>query len=326
MQRHAVTRRSALGLIGAGATALTFQPRRAAAAEPLKVGIPIWVGWMPFWIMEEKKIGEKHKLNATLTQFAVQSDARQALAAGGLDVCALNTADILAINGVTPVASIVALTNASAGADIVIGRGVGTLADLKGKSVALEIGSVSQFFFSKLLEKVKLTENDVKLVNMTAQDAGAAFAAKAIDVSVTWEPFASQGIAAGGKAIATSKDTPDLIIDIISGRKDVLAARRDDVLRLLDAWFEALAFVDTNKDEAFAIMAKRSEVSVDEFAGMWAGMKMYTKPENVTLIGTPENPGSFYAAVKDMSAFMVQSKLIPKDVDPASMIDPSFLA
>lgn len=325
MQRHVVTRRSALGLIAGSAAAMTLTSRHSFAAEPLKVGIPIWVGWMPFWIMEEKKIGEKHKINATLTQFTVQSDARQALATGSLDVCALNTADVLAINGVTPVASVIALTNASAGADIVVARGVDSLAELKGKSIALEIGSVSQFFLSKLLEKAGLKEEDVKLVNMSAQDAGSAFAAKAIDVSVTWEPFASQGIAAGGKAIATSKDTPDLIIDIISARKEVLAARKDDVQRLLDAWFEALAFVATNKDEAFSIMAKRSEVKVDEFAGMWAGVKMYSKPENVTLVGTAEKPGTYQTAVKDMSSFMVRSKLIAKDVEPASMIDATFL-
>lgn len=327
MKNKTVSRRTALGVLGAaGAATLTFRPGVSWAAEPLRVGIPIWVGWMPFWILDEKKLGDKHKLNAVLTQFNVQTDARQALAAGSLDVCALNTSDVLAIDAEGPVAKVIALTNASAGADIIISRGVDSVADLKGKKVALELGSVSHFFFSKVLEKGGLSESDVNIVSMSAQDAGAAFAAKAIDVSVTWEPFASQGIAAGGKALVTSKETPNLIIDIISARNDVLATRKDDVKRLLDAWFDALAFVDTNKDEAFAIMAKHSDVKVDEFAGMWAGVKMYSKPENIELIGTAAKPGSYATAVKEMSSFMAKSKLIPHDVDPASMIDGSLLA
>lgn len=321
-----VSRRSALGILAGASTALAFGSNISFADVPLKVGIPIWVGWMPFWIMDEKKIGDKHKVNAVLTQFTVQTDARQALAAGSLDVCALNTADVLAIDAVSPVASVITLTNASAGADIVIARGIDKIQDLKGKKVALEIGSVSHFFFSKVLEKAGLTENDVSIINMSAQDAGAAFVAKAIDVSVTWEPFASQGIASGGTALITSKDTPNLIIDIISARKDILKARKDDVKRLLDAWYDALAFVDTNKDEAFAIMAKHSDVKVDEFAGMWAGVKMYSRPENIDLIGTSEKPGPYADAVKAMSSFMVKSKLIPHGVEPASMIDGSLLA
>lgn len=326
MKTGSISRRGALGLLAAGTAALTFKPGISWAATPLRVGIPIWVGWMPFWIMDEKKIGEKHKVNATLTQFNVQTDARQALATGSLDVCALNTTDVLAINAEGPVAKVIALTNASAGADIVIARGISKLEELKGKTVALELGSVSHFFFSKILEKAGITESDIKIVNMSAQDAGTAFAAKAIDVSVTWEPFASQGIAAGGVGLVTSKSTPDLIIDIISARNDILDTRKDDVKRLLDAWFEALAFVDTNKDEAYAIMAKRSDVKVDEFSGMWAGVKMYPKSENTLLIGDAGKPGSYLTAVKDTSSFMVRSKLIPRDVDPTSMVDGSLLS
>jgi len=321
-----VSRRGALGLLAGAASGLTFGAKFSFADAPLKVGIPIWVGWMPFWIMDEKKIGDKHKVNAVLTQFTVQTDARQALAAGSLDVCALNTADVLAIDAVSPVAKVITLTNASAGADIVIARGVNKVEDLKGKKVALEIGSVSHFFFGKVLEKAGLRESDVNIINMSAQDAGAAFVAKAIDVSVTWEPFASQGIASGGTALVTSKDTPNLIIDIISARNDILKSRKDDVKRLLDAWYDALAFVDTNKDEAFAIMAKHSDVKVDEFAGMWAGVKMYSHSENVQLIGTAEKPGPYSDAVKAMSSFMLEAKLIPHDVEPSSMIDGALLA
>lgn len=321
-----VSRRAALGILAGSTAGLTFGARFSFADTPLKVGIPIWVGWMPFWIMDEKKIGDKHKLNAVLTQFTVQTDARQALAAGSLDVCALNTADVLAIDAVSPVAKVITLTNASAGADIVIARGVTKIEDLKGKKVALEIGSVSHFFFGKVLQKAGLQESDVNIINMSAQDAGAAFVAKAIDVSVTWEPFASQGVASGGTALVTSKDTPNLIIDIISARDDILKSRKDDVKRLLDAWYDALAFVDTNKDEAFAIMARHSDVKVDEFAGMWAGVKMYSRPENIELIGTAEKPGPYAGAVEAMSSFMVEAKLIPRNVEPASMIDGALLA
>jgi len=314
-------------LAGIGATLATpYLVRPARAATTLKVGVPIWVGWMPFWILDKKGLGPKHGLDLDLIEFPVQTDARQALATGNLDVCALNTADVIVVDADEAIAKVVALTNASNGADIVIARGVDSLADLKGKTVALEIGSVSHFFFDTLLQKAGLSEKDVTITNMSAQDAGTAFAAGAIDVSVTWEPFASQGIAAGGTALATSVDTPDLSIDIISARTDVLAARGDEVKRLLDAWFEALDFVSTNKDEAYKIMADHSGVSVSEFDGMWNGVKMYSRPENITLMGTVGAPGSYVKAVDAMSAFMLANDLVPKEVAAADIIDPSLLS
>lgn len=324
MKLYTPSRRAVL--IGAGATLATpFLKSPAYAAEPLRVGIPIWVGWMPFWIIEEKGMLAKHGVDATLIQFTVQSDARQALAANSLDVCALNTADVLVIDAQAETAKVITLTNASAGADIVISRGFDNVAEMKGKTVALEIGSVSHFFLSKVLETASLTEADVNIVNMSAQDAGIAFAAGAVDVSVTWEPFASQGIAAGGTALATSLDTPDLIIDIISARNDVLATRSDEVKRLLDAWFDALAYVDSNKDEAFEIMARRSDVTVDEFTAMWAGVKMYNRAENTELMGSANAPGSYEGAVTDLGAFLLRQDLVPTAVSATSIIDSSLL-
>lgn len=313
-------------LIGAATTLATpFLTRPVFAAEPLRVGIPIWVGWMPFWIIEEKGLLAKHGVAAELIQFTVQSDARQALAANSLDVCALNTADVLVIDAQAPTAKVIALTNASAGADIIISRGFGDLAGIKGKTVALEIGSVSHFFLSKVLETVGLSEADVSIVNMSAQDAGIAFAAGAVDVSVTWEPFASQGIKAGGTALATSLDTPDLIIDIISARNDVLSTRGDEVKRLLNAWFDALAFVGNNKDEAFEIMARRSDVPVAEFEGMWAGVKMYDRAQNVAQMGTAAAAGPYLGAATDLGAFLLKQQLIPSEVPAASIVDASLL-
>ncbi|MAQ38450.1 NitT/TauT family transport system substrate-binding protein [Rhodobacter sp. 140A] len=320
-----LSRRHVMSALAASlATPYLVRPARAAA--PLRVGVPIWVGWMPFWVLDKKGLTAKHGLDLNLIEFPVQTDARQALASGNLDVCALNTADVVVVDAEAPLAKVIALTNASNGADIVIARGVSTLADLKGKTVALEIGSVSHFFFASLLAKAGLSEKDVTITNMSAQDAGTAFAAGAIDVSVTWEPFASQGIAAGGTALATSVDTPDLIIDLISARSDVLETRADEVKRLLDAWFEALDFVGTNKDEAFAIMADHSGVSVAEFEGMWSGVKMYSRADNIALMGAAGAPGAYVGAVDATSAFMLANDLVPSVVPAAEIIDPALLA
>jgi hypothetical protein len=55
----------------------------AHAAEPaLRIGVPVWVGWMPWWVAKEKGLFKKNGVNVKLRNFAVQGDAVQALAGG----------------------------------------------------------------------------------------------------------------------------------------------------------------------------------------------------------------------------------------------------
>lgn len=295
----------------------------AATAKPLEVGINVWVGWMPWWIVEQKGLLKKHGANVRLKFFGVQSESMAALASNHLDACALATNDVISVNRAKAHSSIVLLNDESSGADMLIARGLKSGSELKGRKIAVEMGGVSHFFLSKLLEKSGLSERDVTLTNMTAADAGAAFIARGVDVAVTWEPYASQAIKAGGTALLTSKDTPNLIVDVLAVRNPVLKTRREDLVRLVAAWFDALDYVRTNPEDAFRIMAKASDVSVEELRGMWSGVKMYSREDNLAAFGTGDGP--YYATVDGMSAFMVRQKLLSRPVSAKSMLDSSLL-
>lgn len=298
----------------------------AHAAEPaLRIGVPVWVGWMPWWVAKEKGLFKKNGVNVKLRNFAVQGDAVQALAGGSLDLSSVATNDILSVNATGPKASVVLLHDESAGADMMITRGIDTPAGLKGQRIAVEVGGVSHFFLSKLLTKNGLTEKDVTVVNMTAPDAGAAFAVKAINVAVTWEPYGSQGVKAGGKVLLSSKDTPGAIVDVLGVRNDVLKNRPDAVRRVIASWFDALQYVEQHRDESFKIMAKASGVTVAEFAEMWQGVRIFSLADNKAALESGTATGNFRATVDDMSRFMVEQKLLEKPVPAASMVSADYL-
>ena len=64
-----------------------------------------------------------------------------------------------------------------------------TVADLKGKKIALNKGSNVHYFLVKLLEKVGLQYADVTPVWLSPADARAAFEKGSVDAWVIWEPF-----------------------------------------------------------------------------------------------------------------------------------------
>src|SRR5262249_15134526 len=116
---------------------------------------------------------------------------------------------------------VVYLTDTSAGADAVIAKPeIGSVKEMKGRKVAATLGQCNHLLLLKALEKGGLTEKDIELVNMNADDAGAAFAAGKIDVAVTWEPWITK--ASGektGHVIFSSKETPNLILDVLAVSK-----------------------------------------------------------------------------------------------------------
>jgi len=297
-------------------------PAAQAADAPLRIGVPLWVGWMPWWVAQERGLFKKHGANVELRSFSVQGDAVSALAGGSLEAASLATNDILTINGSGPRASVVLLHDESAGADMLIVRGIDSPKALKGQRIALEIGGVSHFFLTKLLAKNGMSEKDVTVVNMTAADAGTAFTGKVINAVVTWEPFGTQGVKSGGKILLSSKDTPGAIVDVLSIRNDVLKRKPEQVRALVASWFDAVEYVQKNQDDAFKIMAKASGVTVAEFADMWNGVRIPTLAENRAALAAK---GGYRATVDEMGRFMVSQKLLTKAVTPDSMVNGDFL-
>ncbi len=82
-----------------------------------------------------------------------------------------------------------------------------SVADLKGKKVALNKGSNVHYFLVKLLEKNGLAYGDVQLVFLPPADARAAFEKNAIDAWVIWDPFrASAELALDARLLADARD------------------------------------------------------------------------------------------------------------------------
>jgi len=72
-----------------------------------------------------------------------------------------------------------------------------TVAELRGKKIALNKGSNVHYFLVKLLEKNGLKYGDVQPVFLAPPDARAAFERGAVDAWVIWDPF----LAAAQKAL-----------------------------------------------------------------------------------------------------------------------------
>jgi NitT/TauT family transport system substrate-binding protein len=224
---------------------------------------------------------------------------------------------------------VLAVDNSKGGDGIVANKDIAGIADLKGKKVAFEEGSVSQFFLNALLKDAGLSQSDIEPINMAATDAGVAFAAKQVDAAVTWEPALSQGAKAEhGHLLLTSADKPGLITDVVAATDATLKNKSADVKGFVRDWYKALDFIKSNPDEANSIMAQGVGGWLNDpkvFAETLSGIEYLDKDKNVAFFGTPAAPGQIDKTLGAALDIWKGFGRIQVDVKPQDMIDYTFI-
>ena len=161
-------------------------PVGSASAGEIKLGMTTWVGYGEIFLANELGYFKEGGLavdpqiieDASLTMAGVASGELQGTAATIDEILKYRSAAMC-------FKAVYALDDSHGGDGILAGADVNSIADLTGKEVAMNEGSVSQFWFNILLKQAGMTEKDVTIVNMTADDAAVAFMAGQIPVAVT---------------------------------------------------------------------------------------------------------------------------------------------
>jgi NitT/TauT family transport system substrate-binding protein len=298
----------------------------ASAAPPLKtykVGYNAWIGSIGFFVAKEKGFFKEEGLDMQGKSFSSPGDGLKPLLSGDLDAD-LTTADtVLTILDKAPgQIKMVYLTDTSAGADAVLAKkDIADIKGMKGKKVAATLGQCNQLLLDKALEKAGLTEKDIQLVNMNPDDAGAAFAAGQIDVAVTWEPWITKVSGEKkGHVIWSSKETPNLILDVLAISKKVATTKSAETKAFLRGLNRGYDFVIAHPDEAAAIAGKALEQKPDEVKAMLPKVNLYGLAKNTELMAGPAAD-----ATKVVAKFFKEHKVNDTVVDTSNVYDASFL-
>ncbi|HEV7300682.1 MAG TPA: ABC transporter substrate-binding protein [Tepidisphaeraceae bacterium] len=309
----------AAGLVGSA----TF----AEAATPVKVAHNLWIGFAPAYVAKEKGIFAKHGLDVEFVAFAGPGDSLPPVLAGHVDF-ALSCPDnvVLLHGGQSDALVSVYQIDTSAGADgIVAKKEIKTPADLEGKKVAATIGAVNHLLMLMTLEKGGLKESDVEVVNMNADDAGAAFIAGTLDAAATWEPWLTKATEANGHVLFSSNDAPGVLGDCIVATRKTTTDRPEVVTAFIAAMDEGVAYLAANETEGLDVAAKYLDIKPAEAKDMLSGVKLFTIADNKRLFGTPDAPGPQYAVMQKLADFMVAHDVIQGKPEVSKMIEPKFV-
>lgn len=307
--------------IGLGA----LSPARAE----VKVGLSDWPGWVAWYVAEQKGFFKKHGAKVTLVWFPNYTDSIAALSAGQLDANSQTWSDTMTpLSKGVPLKAVLVNDNSAGNDALMVGPKIKSFADLKGKSIALEQYSISHFVLATALAKNNIGINEVKIVNLSAGDAAAAFMAGRVDATVVWNPWVSKIQSSGkGRALFTSRDMPGLVPDLLVAHGKALGdkAKRAELVGMVRAWFETEAFIRANPDEAIRIMAKVVSLPPAEYKVFLPGTRFFNAGDNSAAFDAKQ-PQSLVAVGPIIHKFLSENKLIEAPVDYAKGLDSSLLA
>lgn len=182
---------------------------------------------------------------------------------------------------------------------IVVRRGIGSVADLKGKKIAVAELTPSHSFLLWLLEAGGMTEKDVQLIKQaSAIDAAEAFKAQQVDAAVVWSPDdeACLSAVAGSRVLESSKSASNIIADVFIAKKEWIDKNPKRLQQLYEGWMKGAAEINTDptaKRRAAKILSENFEGINEEWA-MKAidNVRLCTHGDNLNFYGqNPEYKG-----------------------------------
>ena len=185
------------------------------------------------------------------------------------------------------------------------GSAIRTVAELKGKKIALNKGSNVHYFIVKLAEKHGLAYADLNLVYLPPADARAAFEKGSVDAWVIWDPFLAAAekllearVLADATGVVGNRGYYFSSLGYAAKNADVLAVAIEEINKV-DVWGTA------HKDELAA-----------EFAALWGLPKPVAELTVArAAYGTSPISKAVLAEQQKIADTFFELKLIPRKIN-----------
>lgn len=278
--------------------------RAMSGGDPIRVGVVTWGGYAGgqyfnegFKATNESRFKKEYGIDV---EFVLNDDVVSSLNAfknGDIDVH-WYTIDAMPtimpeLQAFDPV--VLWQSDWSRGGDaIVVKRSIKSVADLKGKSVAVAELTPSHSFLIWLLDAGGLKPTDINIVAQpSAIEAAAAFKSGQVDAAVVWSPDDELSVRAvpGAKILENTRSASNIIADVFFAKRAYAEANRDKLQKLYEGWMRGAAEINSSaeaKQKAARILGREMGLSEADALGMIGNVRLTTHGDNVNFFS--QNP------------------------------------
>lgn len=299
----------------------------SAGVGAVRLGFSAWPGWFPWQVAQDEGIFKANAVQVDLKWFDGYLESISTLTAGQIDANSQTLGDtVSSVSGGADQVVVLVNDNSTGNDKVIVREGINAIADLKGKKVAAEEGTVDHFLLLLGLKKAGLSPKDIQFVPLETGKAAAAFVGGQVDAVAVFAPFTTQALKrSGSKELFSSKNFPGAISDHLVFTRKFVNEHPDQVQALVDSWFATLDYMKTNQDKSYKTMAKRAGVSVNEYKEYADGTRLFTIEENLKAFQPGSNMTSLQFAAQEMSKFLQEVGLAATNPDISKLFDDRFI-
>lgn len=289
--------------------------------EPIRIGVNSWPPCEVWYLAEE--LGYFQDLPVELVRFTAWSDNMASLYVDKIDITHSTYFNSIYFSDKGEDAVLLAPIDYIVGGDgMAIKEDIEDIADLKGKKVAVEVGTDEHYLLYKALEIKGIGVDEIEIISTPSYEAHNAFIENRVAGIFTYEPFLSIGANDGsGKIVFTTADLPGHMIDALVTSKQASLNRNKDLKIVMDAWYKTLDYIKENPQESFELMSKNEDMTAEAFGDFFNGFVFYSEEEALEKLESVE----LNALLIEMQNFALKNKLITEVKDTKEILKSPLL-
>jgi NitT/TauT family transport system substrate-binding protein len=309
------------------AAAAIPSPMPSSNSKILRLGFSNWPGYMPWHVSDKSNLFKSEQAKLVPVWYDDYLKGIGALVAGQLDANSQTLIDTVLSVAEGSDQVVVLVNDNSTGNDKIIAKaGINSISDLKGKVISTEKGTVDHYLLLLALKKAGLSQKDVTMKFMGNEDSAKEFAAGKVDATSVFTPATNIALKRpGSKELASSKDFPGAISDVLSFRRDFVEKNPEIVQATVDNWFNTLKYIKSNSAKSNDLMAKQSKVSIAEYVEFEKGIKIFDLTDNLKAFQPGKDRTSLAFTAEDLKKTVVDLGLTKNSPDLSKLFDDRFV-
>jgi NitT/TauT family transport system substrate-binding protein len=319
-------------LAGATIAAVIAATASVQSAETIRMLAPTWLGFAPVHVANDLGCFKEEGLEV---EYKFEDDRTNVLAAyarGDIEVDMRTVGEHQGRprDASTPGVIIGTIDESVGGDGVITDDAVMSVNDLKGKTVAAEPNIPARLLMQMELKKAGMSLADLQIKDIATADTAAVFADTSIAAIATYEPFMSQAVKAstrpGARVFFSSKDYPGIIIDIITARREELAANPKKYASFLKCIYKAIDFSKSDPDKYAELAAGHYGLTPAEVKEILATSLAYTPlAQSLEYLGKAGERGKLHDIFDTVMTLNLENGAADTKLDANQQIDSSVI-
>jgi NitT/TauT family transport system substrate-binding protein len=273
-------------------------------------------------IARDKGFYREQGLDVELKFFPSGGDLMSAFVGGSVQMGSSGLTPLTILAGRPyPVKVVCQMADIAGAQQFIVKQNVKTLDELYGKKIALLRGTAPEALWNAIVRTYNFDASKVEIINMGGAEMVQTFTLGAVDAVVLWEPFSTRArkrgngkvLVSGTNSYVAGREGPQRIFGdraLLFASENYIRSNPEAVRAVIRALAKASDFIENNKAEATAILAKEFDFDTDDMTSIM-NVNRYT----LTL-----DDGLAYD-MNQLAEFMYGLKRIPKALKAKEWID-----